>query len=68
MGSSQSQASTRWKQKNYERFMLEFSKGTKDELTEYVKAQGLTMRSYILGLIEQDSGIDMHIHKAKKEQ
>lgn len=68
MGSKQSQWSANWKRNNYERFMLEFSKGTKAKVSEYVQAQGLTMRSYILGLIEKDTGFDMRIYKDKEAQ
>ena len=34
MGSKQSQWSANWKRNNYERFMLEFSKGTKAKVSE----------------------------------
>lgn len=68
MASKQSQWSANWKRKNYERFMLEFTKGTKDKVSEYVQSQGLTMRSYILGLIEKDTGFDMHIYKGQEKE
>lgn len=53
-----------WKKENYETFLLQFSKGTKKEVVEYAYSQGLNMRTYILNLIQNDSGIDMRIHKA----
>lgn len=68
MANNKAKAGMKYRAKTYDRFMLEFTKGTKEEVAKYVQAHGMTMRSYILGLIEKDCGIDMQIYKTKNAQ
>ena len=64
----QTQWSNKWKSKVYDRYGLDFTKGTKENITKYAHSKGKTLRVYILELIEKDSGLDMKIHFSKKEQ
>ena len=64
MGSKHTMHVDNWKKENYEPFSLRFTKGTKKEVVEYAYSQGLTLREYILNLIQDDTGIDMRIHKS----
>ena len=57
-----------WKDKNYEQYVIGFPKGVKEQVMQYANSRGLSLRTYILTLIEADSGIDMRTLDQKKEQ
>ena len=64
----QTKWTSNWKKENYERYMLEFPKGTKAQVIEHARKHGMSIREYILTLIELDSDIDMGFVRAKEEK
>jgi len=68
MGKRQTGANQKWRAKSYEALNIQVVKGSRELLTEYARLKGLSVREYVLGLIEMDCGIDMRTLEHKKEQ
>lgn len=53
---AQKRATMKWDKKNYDRVYLTVPKGMKQEIEEVAKAQGMSMRAYILEAINEKMG------------
>lgn len=53
---AQKRASMKWDKENYDRVYLTVPKGMKQEIEEVAKAQGMSMRAYILEAINEKMG------------
>ena len=53
---AQKRATMKWDKENYDRVYLTVPKGMKQEIEEVAKAQGMSMRAYILEAINEKMG------------
>ena len=53
----------RWKDANIDRMTFSLPKGKKELLRQYAESQGKTVSSYLIDLIEKDSGLNMRREK-----
>ena len=58
-----SKANERFKQKNYDRFLLQVPKGTKEKIKKYAEAEGMSMNRYILEAISDRCGERLTLDK-----
>lgn len=53
---SQKRATMKWDKENYDRVYLTVPKGMKQEIEEVAKAEGMSIRAYILEAINEKMG------------
>ena len=53
---AQKRATMKWDKENYDRVYLTVPKGMKQEIEEVAKAQGMSMRAYILEATNEKMG------------
>ena len=56
---SQSKATSKYKNKNYDKKLLLFPRGTLDQLTAMASAEGVSVNRYILEALEARSGLKL---------
>ena len=58
-----SKANERFKQKRYDRFLMQVPKGAKEKIKKYAEAEGMSMNRYILEAVSDRCGERLTLDK-----
>lgn len=61
-------ATMKYNEKAYDRAELKFYKGQKQQIADYAKSKGMSLNSYVMGLIAQDMGEKLTRPNREEEQ
>lgn len=59
MGKTSTASKNKYNAKAYDQIPLRVPKGKRDEIKAHAQGKGMSLNSYILELIKNDSGIDL---------